>query len=56
LPLKARSLLVTTFVTPTAGNPGPIWEVPIANPRNLDCTHYPQPQTGVPYTASAGEC
>jgi Big-like domain-containing protein len=36
--------------------PGPIWEVPIANPRNLDCTHYPQPQTGVAYTASAGEC
>ena len=36
--------------------PGPIWEVPIANPRNIDCTHYPQPQTGVAYTASAGEC
>jgi hypothetical protein len=36
--------------------PGPIWEVPVANTRNLDCTHYPQPQTGVPYTASAGEC
>lgn len=37
-------------------DPGSIWEVPIANTRNLDCTHYPQPQTGVPYTASAGEC
>jgi hypothetical protein len=36
--------------------PGPVWEVPIANTRNLDCTHYPQPQTGVPYTSSAGEC
>jgi hypothetical protein len=36
--------------------PGPVWEVPIANARNLDCTHYPQPQTGVPYTSSAGEC
>jgi hypothetical protein len=36
--------------------PGPIWEVPIINTRNLDCTHYPQPQTGVPYTSSAGEC
>jgi hypothetical protein len=36
--------------------PGPIWEVPVANTRNLDCTHYPQPQTGVPYTVSAGEC
>jgi hypothetical protein len=36
--------------------PGPIWEVPIAKPANLDCTHYPQPQTGLLYTASAGEC
>jgi hypothetical protein len=36
--------------------PGPIWEVPIANTRNLDCTHYPEPQTGVPYTSSAGQC
>jgi hypothetical protein len=35
---------------------GPIWEVPVQNLRNLDCTHYPQPQTGVPYTSSAGEC
>jgi hypothetical protein len=36
--------------------PGPIWEVPVANTSNLDCTHYPEPQTGVPYTSSAGEC
>lgn len=36
--------------------PGPIWEVPVANMRNLDCTHYPEPQTGFPYTASSGEC
>jgi hypothetical protein len=36
--------------------PGPIWEVPVANTSNLDCTHYPQPQTGVPYSSSAGEC
>ena len=36
--------------------PGPIWEVPVMNARNLDCTHYPQPQTGVAYTSSAGEC
>jgi hypothetical protein len=36
--------------------PGPIWEVPVANIRNFDCTHYAQPQTGVPYTVSAGEC
>jgi hypothetical protein len=36
--------------------PGPIWEVPIVNTSNLDCTHYPEPQTGVPYTSSAGEC
>jgi len=36
--------------------PGPVWEVPVQNQRNLDCTHYPEPQTGVPFTASAGEC
>ena len=36
--------------------PGPIWEVPVVNQRNLDCTHYPEPQTGVPYTFSSGEC
>jgi hypothetical protein len=36
--------------------PGPIWEVPITNTRNLDCTHYAQPQTGVPYSSSAGDC
>jgi len=36
--------------------PGPFWEVPIVNTRNLDCTHYPQPQTGVAYSSSAGEC
>jgi hypothetical protein len=40
----------------TVLNPGPFWEVPITNTRNLDCTHYPQPQTGETYTASAGEC
>jgi hypothetical protein len=36
--------------------PGPIWEVPVMTARNLDCTHYPQPQTGVAYSFSAGEC
>ena len=36
--------------------PGPVWEVPAQNLRNLDCTHYPEPQTGVPYSSSAGEC
>ena len=36
--------------------PGPIWEVPIVNTSNLDCTHYSEPQTGVPYSSSAGEC
>ena len=36
--------------------PGPIWEVPVVNLNNLDCTHYPEPQSGVPFTASAGEC
>jgi hypothetical protein len=44
----------TTVIDPD--DSGPIWEVPVANTRNLDCTHYPQPQTGMPYTASAGEC
>jgi len=36
--------------------PGPVWEVPVVNRNNLDCTHYPQPQTGVAYTFSSGEC
>ena len=36
--------------------PGPIWEVPVSNTRNLDCTHYPEPQTGIAYTSSAGDC
>jgi hypothetical protein len=36
--------------------PGPIWEVPIVRRANLDCLHYPEPQSGVPYTMSAGEC
>ena len=44
----------TTVIDPDG--PGPIWEVPIVNPRDLDCTHYPEPQTGGPYTSSAGEC
>jgi hypothetical protein len=35
---------------------GPVWEVPVQNRRNLGCTHFPQPQTGVPYTFSSGEC
>jgi len=53
---------VLAFISSAGANvidpdgPGPVWEVPIANSRNLDCTHYPQPQTGVPYTSSAGEC
>ncbi len=44
----------TTVIDPDG--PGPIWEVPVVNQRNLDCTHYPEPQTGAPYTGSAGEC
>lgn len=36
--------------------PGPVFEVPIQNRRNLDCLHYPQPQTGQPFTFSSGEC
>ena len=38
-------------------NPNPAWfEVPVVNRRNLECTHYPQPQTGTPWAGSAGEC
>jgi len=42
-------------------NPNPDWfEFPIANPTNLDCLHYADPQTGQkanrqPYPAS-GDC
>ena len=42
-------------------NPKPDWlEVPIANPNNLECLHYADPQTGQPavrqqYPAS-GDC
>jgi hypothetical protein len=42
-------------------NTNPAWlEVPIANPNNLECLHYPDPQTGQtqvrqPYPAS-GDC
>jgi hypothetical protein len=30
--------------------------ISLSSLRNLDCTHYPEPQTGVAYTSSAGEC
>ena len=43
-----------TVIDPDGG--GPVWEVPVANRRNLDCTHYPQPQTGIAYTFSSGDC
>ncbi|MEA2466865.1 MAG: hypothetical protein QOJ57_991, partial [Thermoleophilaceae bacterium] len=42
-------------------NPNPAFlEVPIADPNNLECLHYPDPQTGMaqtrqPFPAS-GEC
>jgi hypothetical protein len=55
-------LQVITFITSGGATvidpdgPGPVWEVPVQNRRNLDCTHYPEPQTGVPYTVSVGEC
>jgi hypothetical protein len=37
---------------------GPIFEVPIANPDNLQCLHYPHPQTGEESfpPPAAGEC
>jgi hypothetical protein len=44
------------MVDPDPG--GPVFEVPIANPDNLQCLHYPHPQTGegaFPPPAS-GEC
>ncbi len=34
--------------------PGPVWEVPIQLRSNLDCLHYPEPQTGGPYTPGPG--
>jgi len=41
----------------TVINPNPAWfEVPVVNRRNLECVHYPQPQTGIPWAGSAGEC
>ncbi len=55
-------LQVITFLASagtTVINPDPTgvtWEVPVQNRRNLDCTHYPEPQTGVAYTFSSGEC
>jgi hypothetical protein len=42
--------------------PAPVFEVPIVNPDNLQCLHYPHPQTGVGAfgrnggPAAAGEC
>jgi hypothetical protein len=43
-----------TVIDPDAA--GPEWEVPVGNQRNLDCTHYPEPQTGFAYTFSSGDC
>ena len=49
------------LATGTLVNTNPAWlEVPIANPNNLECLHYPDPQTGQgqtrqPYPAS-GDC
>ena len=42
-------------------NPNPLWlETPIANPNNLECLHYADPQTGMPANRqpfpSSGEC
>src|SRR3954447_597336 len=42
-------------------NPNPeMLEVPIANPNNLECLHYPDPQTGVPQSRdpypTSGDC
>jgi hypothetical protein len=53
--LKLRPLLLTLAAL-CALIPQPGTAAPVQNQRNLDCTHYPQPQTGVAYTLSAGEC
>ncbi len=49
------------LATGTVVNTNPAWlEVPIANPNNLECLHYPDPQTGQPQTRqpypASGDC
>jgi len=52
--------LATFLSTGNVTNPNPAWlEFPIADPNNLECLHYPDPQTGQaqvrqPYPASGG--
>lgn len=46
----------TTVIDPDG--PGPVFEVPIVDPANLQCLHYPDPQTGSPAfpPPAAGPC
>ena len=53
--------LATFLLTGQVVNTNPAWlEVPIANPNNLECLHYPDPQTGQPQTRqpypASGDC
>jgi hypothetical protein len=42
-----------TLVDPDGG--GPVFELPIANRRDLWCLHYPEPQSGDPAFPPAAE-
>jgi hypothetical protein len=58
---SGEQLLGTFLATGMVVNPNPVWlEFPIANPNNLECLHYPDPQTGQAQTRqpypSSGDC
>jgi hypothetical protein len=58
---QAQAQLTAFLATGERPDPdlaGPVFETPIANPDNLQCLHYPHPQTGQEAfpPAAAGEC
>jgi hypothetical protein len=58
---SGEQLLGTFLATGMVVNLNPVWlEFPIANPNNLECLHYPDPQTGQAQTRqpypSSGDC
>ena len=55
---RARLRFLATGQRIDPDGPAPVFEVPIANPDNLQCLHYPHPQTGQKAfpPAAAGEC
>ena len=58
---SGEQLLGLFLATGTVFNTNPAWlEFPIANPNNLECLHYPDPQTGQPQTRqpfpASGDC